>query len=362
MMNSTQHAMAAPVPADVDFPFTVMFTLLSLTWAGDFAWKCTHQGQGTEASSSLATYLAQHQDQACEDVAVRLADQAHGRWSHAITAACRCFVPILALLHCSGQLDLDLMIARYWTALYDWPAAHYPMMEACVAGASFYIWIKWFDLLGELSFTQRYRFDVQSSSRPGYEHDWLPRQYLSLPLYLAVVWLFHLVRTPQPLPLESPSALRLIVEVALGIWAYDFIFYWIHLAMHQGLPLGHEVHHEMTVFNKRESLLGRLVVNHSFLDGAAEVLVNILVQNLPLLLGMPKHKLSRFAHNVVVTYLLTESHCGLDLPWGSHRVLPQVFGGAYRHEMHHRLGKCCFHQFFCYLDDLLGFGPKKKAT
>ena len=34
-----------------------------------------------------------------------------------------------------------------------------------------------------------------------------------------------------------------------------------------------------------------------------------------------KHALSRFAHNLVVTWLLSESHSGYDLPWMSHRFV-----------------------------------------
>ena len=51
--------------------------------------------------------------------------------------------------------------------------------------------------------------------------------------------------------------------------------------------------------------------------------MNILVQNLPLFGGLPKHKLSRFVHNLLITYLLSESHAGLDLPWATHRTLPK---------------------------------------
>jgi len=98
------------------------------------------------------------------------------------------------------------------------------------------------------------------------------------------------------------------------------------------------------------------VVNNSLVDAVLQVSTNIVVQNLPLL-GVGKHKLSRLLHNVVVTYLLTEAHAGLDLPWGSHRLCPGVLGGAPRHEAHHHLHRCCFHQFFTYLDDLLGLGP-----
>jgi len=152
-------------------------------------------------------------------------------------------------------------------------------------------------------------------------------------------------------------------ELVLGIAAYDFIFYWIHLAMHK-FPNSwhkHEIHHELKVHPTcGTSFLGvELVVNQSFEDGFLQVLTNVVVQNLPLFGGLPKHKLSRLLHNMLVTYLLSECHSGLDLPWSVHRVFPKLCGGAYRHEFHHQRRDCCFHQFFCYLDDVLGYGPPK---
>ena len=98
----------------------------------------------------------------------------------------------------------------------------------------------------------------------------------------------------------------------------------------------------------------------------------------------------------MVTYLLTEAHSGYDLPFQSHRFLPWLFGGSVRHEEHHQVspqispshafsrlltpphassrlltppvrvrheehhqgGNVCFHQFFKYIDDARGLGPR----
>ena len=71
-----------------------------------------------------------------------------------------------------------------------------------------------------------------------------------------------------------------------------------------------------------------------------------------------KHPFSRFLHNLVVTYLLSEAHSGYDLPWMSHRVFPGIFGGAPRHNAHHNLANCYYQQFFCCIDDLIGATKK----
>lgn len=97
------------------------------------------------------------------------------------------------------------------------------------------------------------------------------------------------------------------------------------------------------------------------MDGALQVLVNILVQQISPF-GGDKHPLSRLLHNVLVTYLLVESHSGYDLPWQSHRLFPEIFGGAPHHEMHHHNGRVYYQQFFTYLDTLFGFTPREDSA
>lgn len=82
-----------------------------------------------------------------------------------------------------------------------------------------------------------------------------------------------------------------------------------------------------------------------------QVLANIAALNL-----LKLDPLTRAFHNVFVTYLLTESHCGYDFGWMLHNVIPfNVVGGPERHEMHHRTGRHNYHQFFTYLDNILGY-------
>jgi hypothetical protein len=65
--------------------------------------------------------------------------------------------------------------------------------------------------------------------------------------------------------------------------------------------------------------------------------------------------MTRIFYNVVVTYLLTEAHAGYDFPWQLHHVVPfGLYGGAPRHEDHHRYGTVYFSQFFTWIDNGLG--------
>merc|ERR1719223_211683 len=170
--------------------------------------------------------------------------------------------------------------------------------------------------------------------------------------YMASIGTLHLLKDPAPADMGPFTASRFCLELAFGIFAYDFIFFFIHLALHQYWFLswlhGHSQHHNTLMPSGRLCPLD--TVNHHLVDGTLQVITNILVQNLNPLSG-PKHKLSKLAHNVLVTYLLIESHSGYDAPWALHRLWPCVFGGAKRHHLHHKDGAPHLQQFFTYLDD-----------
>lgn len=296
-----------------------------------------------------------------------------------LTRFLRCLPLCVCMAYTSGFLDLDAALSAFWRVLLRQSWSRWPMFEAIVASVSFLMWIFWFRLLDSLPCFQKFRFvsrddgplpsellkrlagaKAESKEANSVVSSAVMHTWASLPVYLGGIWLFILVRGTKPIEVEAPTFWRLVAEVAMGIVAYDFIFYWLHLAMHcyPRLPHGHGLHHELSSgANGDKFLESSAVVNHSLLDGTLQVAVNICVQNLPLFGGLPKHKLSRLLHNILVTYMLTEAHAGLDLPWATHRVFPEVFGGAFRHEVHHHAHRCCYHQFFKYLDDALGFGP-----
>ena len=218
---------------------------------------------------------------------------------------------------------------------------------------------------------------------------------LNVGIYIGVIELFQrLVMEPLdflPLVFEEPpqlppSFLRLVVEVAFSVWLYDFVFYWIHRSFHLCSTGGHRIkgdkktaassvdssadasfparlkqwwysvhltHHDH--YEKTTDPLHVLVTfHHHILDASAQVGINIFVQQVPLafLFAGSRHPMSKLLHNIVVTYLLVEAHSGYDLPFMSHRILPSVFGGAVRHQIHHDVGRKYYHQFFKYIDDI----------
>lgn len=147
-------------------------------------------------------------------------------------------------------------------------------------------------------------------------------------------------KIPDGVPAGATDLLYLLLEVSSGVWAYDLIFSFIHLAAHHfGLEF-HEYHH-----TKKMDMRARDVLTHSPVDAILQVLVNILVQrHTPW--GQAKSRLARALHNVVVTWMLTESHTASPTP----SIARRFFVGVRRHRAHH-LGAPYYQQFFGYLDD-----------
>mmetsp|Transcript_118123 Transcript_118123/g.368000 ORF Transcript_118123/g.368000 Transcript_118123/m.368000 type:complete len:337 (+) Transcript_118123:20-1030(+) len=325
-------------------------------------------------------------------------------WADTLGLAVLRWLP-LALLsaHVVGVGDLDQWVAAACEAVWSTTFFRQPMAEAYVAAFSFLGWIILFSLADALPWLARFRLSkFTRDAKPAHivlahgvliwatflaigepfgravplviclahmaiacmagtasairRHDgmlfYTVRAYFQFMGYLAGIKIFHLFKVPAASPAGGVTALRLVGEVAFGVAAYDFLFSWLHYGMHRAGPraIDHHQHHEIAKFSGR--LLASDTVNHGPLDFALQVAVNIVVQNIGLF-GAPKHKLSRFLHNVVVTGLLVESHAGYDAFWSSHRLYPGVFGGALRHLEHHTKGKRFYQQFFCYLDDMV---------
>jgi len=255
---------------------------------------------------------------------------------------------------------LDDMVATIYSALYNWDIAQMPLFEAEVAVFGFVSWIVLFSgmhlVLGDDT-AKASRFDGELPHKP---FEWAEPKNFQLwfnptASYLGSIWLYLQIHEKPPLPELPPTFGVLAVETICGIILYDLCFMPIHYLMHN-LKIGavrkiHGYHHRSgnTTLNALET------VQHSYLDGFLQVSVNIMVQQISPF-GGPKHVMSRLLHNLGVTYLLSESHSGYrDLPWMSHNLFPEIFGGAPRHEAHHHNGRIYYQQFFKYIDDFFGF-------
>lgn len=248
---------------------------------------------------------------------------------------------------------------------------HLPLFEACVAVMAFVMWIAFFESLHLwLPRAEEHRLDKQKPVRPlsGFSSA-IHKTTVPAITYLLSIHLFQVFGLSQllfgvkPVFDEAPTFFRLVTEVSMGVFLYDLLFYPFHYSFHTarhipGWRAQHGRHHQ---WGSSEAAAHNAVetVQNSYLDAGIQVFINICVQNVSPWGGIAhKHPLSRILHNLMVTYLLSEAHSGYDLPFQSHRLFPALFGGAPRHEEHHQTGQVCFHQFFKYLDDARGLGPR----
>ena len=266
------------------------------------------------------------------------------------------------------------MVQQAWDFVLRGGVLAADMCEAYVAAAAFFLWIVLFKLAALLTPLRRFGDESRSGARRTWSDFFRIASsndvacVMSLPAYLFAIGTFHTYfpknRSAQLVEEMriAPPAHRLLAEVAIGVVLYDFVFFWIHLAMHKNRTLFRLVHAR---HHAHRWLSPGSTVVHSLVDGFLQVAVNILVQQIsPWGIGS-KHLASKLLHNVVVTFMLVEAHSEFDCAFSLHNLAPSIFGGALRHRYHHARGRgsrqVFFQQFFRYLDDYFGFVVSDKA-
>ena len=153
----------------------------------------------------------------------------------------------------------------------------------------------------------------------------------------------------------APTTLGILGGVVGGLVLYDFLFFLGHVAMHK-IPFFHRTvhakHHEISEVRACE------IVRLSVVEQVLEVGFSIVALNL-----LSVHPVARTIYNAIITFLLTELHCGFDFPWTPQNVVP--FGlatGSRRHHYHHRNGKHYYQKFFHHVDYIFGFFQKNDGS
>ena len=232
-------------------------------------------------------------------------------------------------------------------------------VEPAIASASFALWTNLFSAAeAPDSFARRLWKPPYSKTCSGFAS--LLVYWFGVAGWVAVVPPPHGVE--HGCPGDARGLLWLCAEVASGIVAYDFLFFWVHLSMHVvprlGWLAGHGRHHQFDAAGAPGEVSCHRVVHHSLVDGGLQVLVNILVQRMTPW-GSPKRRLARWCHNVLVTSMLTEAHSTEASP----HIFRRLCSGVRDHHLHHHHRGPPFQQFFGYLDRLCcGYDPCVRGT
>ena len=142
----------------------------------------------------------------------------------------------------------------------------------------------------------------------------------------------------------GPSPWELAWQVALFLYLDDFLFYWMHRALHQGWLFKriHAVHHRIYT---------PWAITGHYMHPAEFVLTGSLMILGPLLLG--SHLTTIFAWIVVRQWEAAEGHCGYALPWSPSRFIPGS-EGAEHHDLHHARVRVNYAGFLPIWDKVFG--------
>ncbi|XP_029296575.1 cholesterol 25-hydroxylase [Cottoperca gobio] len=169
--------------------------------------------------------------------------------------------------------------------------------------------------------------------------------YRYLTTVLPATALLHGLRGPARLPLLAPSCPQLFVEVFACLLLFDTLFFIWHVTMHRFPRLyrsTHQQHH-----------LHRVTFALAAQDSSAAELLSLLLLALSSAWVVGCHPLSEAFFHMVNSWLAVEDHCGYDLPWALHRLLP-CLGGAPCHQAHHTLHSVNYAPYFTHWDLLFG--------
>uniref|UniRef100_UPI00398F7E8A cholesterol 25-hydroxylase-like protein n=1 Tax=Pristiophorus japonicus TaxID=55135 RepID=UPI00398F7E8A len=144
---------------------------------------------------------------------------------------------------------------------------------------------------------------------------------------------------------QAPSVPQLLTGVTLCLLLFDLLFFLWHLLHHRVPWLYrrlHSLHHQ-------HSSTFSLSAQYA---GVWEILsLQLLAVASPCLLTC--HPLTEMTFFLLNIWLSVEDHCGYDLPWATHKLVPfGLLGGAPYHELHHQKFQCNFAPYFTHWDKL----------
>eukprot|EP00873_Tetraselmis_striata_P017386 jgi/Tetstr1/437650/TSEL_026317.t1 len=173
--------------------------------------------------------------------------------------------------------------------------------------------------------------------------------------YLATLLAYDHFHPRRVLPEAPPSLARLAAETAAALLLYDALFFCAHVAYHKVPFLYraiHAKHHSKAVMRACEA------VRVSPLEQALDVSCSIMALKI-----VGAHPLSRMLYNLIIVYLITELHCGYDMPWMLANVVPfGLWAGSREHEYHHAVGRHYFQKFGTHLDWACGLLPRSRGA
>uniref|UniRef100_A0A3Q0S9M2 Fatty acid hydroxylase domain-containing protein n=1 Tax=Amphilophus citrinellus TaxID=61819 RepID=A0A3Q0S9M2_AMPCI len=166
--------------------------------------------------------------------------------------------------------------------------------------------------------------------------------------YMTVVFpataLYNTLLSPK-LPADAPTCWQLCMEVVACLLLFDMLFFIWHYTMHRVSWLYRSIHQMHHQHHTPFALAAQ--------DSSSAELLSLLLLALSSAWMVGCHPLSEALFHLINTWLAVEDHCGYNLPWALHRLLP-CLGGAPHHHAHHRVQTVNYAPFFTHWDHLFG--------
>ncbi|KAJ7324172.1 hypothetical protein JRQ81_017192 [Phrynocephalus forsythii] len=157
----------------------------------------------------------------------------------------------------------------------------------------------------------------------------------------------HWYWAPVTLPRKAPGLPQLLWEVTACLLLFDFLYFLWHL-LHHKVPWLYKTFHK--VHHKHVSTFALTTQYSSMWEllwlGCFAAVCPALVRC---------HRLTEMTFHIVNIWLSVEDHCGYDLPWSTHKLVPWgLYGGAPHHDLHHLKFKFNYAPYFTHWDRLFG--------
>ncbi|XP_072565059.1 cholesterol 25-hydroxylase-like protein [Paramormyrops kingsleyae] len=202
-------------------------------------------------------------------------------------------------------------------------------------------------LARHVSAVHRYRIS-SSGSEPVCLRRWLDCFGRILLRYIGIVLpasaVLQRLRTPY-FPPAAPSCAQMLLEVGLCLLIFDTLFFIWHVLMHR-VPW-------LYVWVHRDHHLNRDTFALAAQDASISELLSLKALAVVTAAAVGCHPLSEIVFYLLNIWLAVEDHCGYDLPWALHRLLPG-FGGAPFHLAHHQRNRGNYAPYFKHWDKLCG--------
>nr|XP_019949305.1 PREDICTED: cholesterol 25-hydroxylase-like protein [Paralichthys olivaceus] len=168
--------------------------------------------------------------------------------------------------------------------------------------------------------------------------------YRYLTVILPATALFQSLRSPA-LPAQAPSCLQLFVEIIACFLLFDSLYFIMHFSMHRVPWLYRNIHQQHHQHRVTFALAAQ--------DASSTELLFLLLLALSSAWVVDCHPLSEIFFHLINSWMAVEDHCGYNLPWALHRLLP-FLGGAPFHHTHHIKFNGNYAPYFTHWDHLFG--------